>query len=433
MKKVFLWILVVIIVVVLGVWGYLTVRQSASGDAQIHVQSRAVVRISVDRMLTSLAKNALIHPGTYFGGKKEPKKDSLERIKIWESGWDIPANVYLFSMRNDPHIYYTIQSLKDKEAFAKFLKVNFALEPALLEGSQFYFVKARNQRSAVLFNQDRFVVAFGMEAAERLTVMRSLLEDTKNLATVESMQLDTLEADLLYTDLIDKSVIRTNFYNGNIKVEGNIYSALWHAPEQATARQLDTSSVAYGWLNVDFRPVLNQYKDSLEKHKIPVDTLSKYLGGYVDMQWRRDPVKQTDTIVTYDLDDNFEMSEKKEVREAEVPDLQFVIRSSPHLAAYLPEKMFYKFKKQVKGDLIALNTGTPADFTDARNNVANYFYLHLRADSWNRMFVKKDSGSAWNHIDNITLSATRSTADWSVLKGEIRLKQADIHALYQLF
>ncbi|WP_258862005.1 hypothetical protein [Sphingobacterium spiritivorum] len=135
------------------------------------------------------------------------------------------------------------------------MKVNFALEPAVLEGSQFYFVKARNQRSAVLFNQDRFVVAFGMEAAERLTVMRSLLEDTKNLATVKSMQLDTLEADLLYTDLIDKSVIRTNFYNGNIKLEGTVYSALWHAPEQATARQLDTSSVAYGWLNVDFRPV----------------------------------------------------------------------------------------------------------------------------------------------------------------------------------
>lgn len=74
MKKVFLWILVVIIVVVLGVWGYLTARQSASGDAQIHVQSRAVVRISVDRMLTSLVKNALIHPGTYFGAKKEPKR-----------------------------------------------------------------------------------------------------------------------------------------------------------------------------------------------------------------------------------------------------------------------------------------------------------------------------------------------------------------------
>ncbi|SUJ02675.1 Uncharacterised protein [Sphingobacterium spiritivorum] len=122
MKKVFLWILVVIIVLVSGVWGYLAVRQSASGDAQIHVQSRAVIRISVDRMLTSLAKNALIHPGTYFGGEKGPKKDSLVRIKIWESGWNIPANVYLFSLRNDPHTYYTIQSLKDKEAFAKFFE-----------------------------------------------------------------------------------------------------------------------------------------------------------------------------------------------------------------------------------------------------------------------------------------------------------------------
>ncbi|MGJ1432516.1 acyl carrier protein [Sphingobacterium spiritivorum] len=433
MKKVFLWILVVIIVVVLGVWGYLTVRQSASGDAQIHVQSKAVVRISVDRMLTSLAKNALIHPGTYFGGKKEPKRDSLERIKIWESGWDIPANVYLFSLQNDPNTYYTIQSLKDKEAFAKFLKVNFALEPVLVEGSQFYFVQARNQRSAVLFSQDRFVVGFGLGAADRLTIMRDLLENTKNLTTAKSMQLDTLEADLLYTDLQNKSLVKTNFYNGNIKLEGNIYTALWHAPEQATARQLDTSSVAYGWLNADLRPVLNQYKDSLERHKIPVDTLSKYLGGYVDMQWKKDPVKQIDTIVTYDLDDNFEMSEKKEVREAEVPDLQFVIRSSPHLAAYLPEKMFYKFKKQVKGDLIALNTGTPADFTDTRNNVQNYFYMHLREDSWNRIFVKKDSGSAWNHIENITLSATRTTADWSVLKGEVKLKQRDIHALYQLF
>ncbi|KAF5298837.1 hypothetical protein FQR65_LT19575 [Abscondita terminalis] len=61
------------------------------------------------------------------------------------------------------------------------------------------------------------------------------------------------------------------------------------------------------------KPILtSNMKDICEKkHKIPVDTLSKYLGGYVDMQWRRDPVKQIDTIVTYDLDDNLKFRKKE--------------------------------------------------------------------------------------------------------------------------
>jgi hypothetical protein len=435
MKKILIWTLAIIAAVVVAIWGYLGYRKSKSHEGLVHVQSLAVVEVSVDRILFSIAKNAMSNLGVYT--KRRTDTIDREKLDITESGWNIPANVYLFSLKDTPSRLFSVQSIADSKRFSSFIKQQlFISADTLIDGQALHYGASKDGRLILLFDDKRFVLSVGTDQKQDMSVMASLiLDEGKKLVSVSSLSLNSLqtaESDITYLNREDQTRVAVNFFNGKIDIKGSIQSSLLVGAKEPLVRPLDTSSIMYGWLNADLRPLFKKNAVQLSDHQISVDSLSKYYGGYIDVQWKAGQVKQVDTIVTYDLDDNFEMAEKMERREVEVPNVGVVVKASPHLASYLPEKLFYKFSKNSKGDLIAFNTGPQTTIDDKRVTSPYYFFLRLKFDSAFPIFAPKTQEMSWKKLQVFEISASRAEHDLSEINASCTLVDKDIHALYQL-
>jgi|GEM_PF-1260137 len=435
MKKILIWTLAIIAAVVVAIWGYLKYRESKSQEGLVHVQSLAVVEVSIDRILSSIAKNAVSNLGVYTKRRTEPV--DRDKLDITQSGWSIPANVYLFSLKDTPNRLFSVQSISDSKQFSSFIKQQlFTSADTLINGEALHYGASKDGRLILLFDDKRFVLSVGTSQKQDMGIMASLILDKgRKLVSVSSLSLNALqiaESDITYLNRDDQTRIAINFFNGKIDIKGSIRSSLFVGAREPLVRPLDTSSIMYGWLNADLRPLFKKNAVQLSDHQISADSLSKYYGGYADVQWKAGHVKQVDTIVTYDLDDNFEMAEKMERREVEVPNIGVVVKASPHLASYLPEKLFYKFSKNSKGDLIALNTGPQATIDNKRVTSPYYLFLRLKLDSALPILAPKAQEMSWKKLQIFEVSARRAEHDLSEVKASCTLVDKDIHALYQL-
>ncbi|WP_270087618.1 acyl carrier protein [Sphingobacterium sp. SYP-B4668] len=436
MKRILMWMLTVIGILVLGCWAYLSYRESDSKHGLVHAQSHAVIEVSIDGMLGAIARNAMLNPGTYYKGRRSIESDSAG-LGIAQSGWDFPANVFLFSLEEMPHRFFSVQSIGNSKQFTQYIKQRFSKSnDTLIQGQKLQYGLSEDSRFAVLFDEQQFVLSLGVDQKLHWEIMANWLAgNEKALVEVSSLSLDGFKngkSDITYLNMVDQTRLAVTFRNGRIDFEGDVISPSIIGVRDATARQLDTTSVLYGWLNADLRPLFKGYSETLLKYDVNADSLAKYYGGYVDVQWKSDLVKQIDTIVTYDLDENFEMTEKMERREVEVPHLNLVVKASPHIAGYLPEKMFYKFKKSVSGDLIALNTGPQMIMEDKRAASPYYGYLYAKLDKALPILMPNREGIDWEKFQVLEIGMSRGVQGESVITGKCILRDATIHALYQL-
>ena len=163
------------------------------------------------------------------------------------------------------------------------------------------------------------------------------------------------EADMSFVDKKDNWAI-VNFQNGRFDIDAFVKSSLLGFPSKPDQAAIPEDNVFYMALNSDLSLILKDKEAELEKLKLPVDSIYKYVGNFAAIELKNKEVLESDTIITYDYDDNFEMTEKKEINQVEVPSLTFQVMASPHLLGYLPEKMFYKFGKDFHNGLIRLST-----------------------------------------------------------------------------
>src|SRR5690606_6431867 len=102
-----------------------------------------------------------------------------------------------------------------------------------------------------------------------------------------------------------------------------------------------------------------------------------------------DITTQQDTIITYDYDADFNSVEKKEIQEIHVPVIENVWKGDTQLAAALPEKLLYRFYKDVQDSLIILSTKKDPEFTPLFVSAASPFHLTVDfrnlPSSWNNM------------------------------------------------
>lgn len=435
-RKVLLFFLVFVLLVIGGLWIFFSVRNTKSLDAQVHKDSDVLIQISVDRLLKELVANAIIHPLTYFGSDtSKATEDRAKRINIWEAGWRVPARILFFSTPKDTSVFYSVQKISDIERFRKFALQSLDIHvDSLQDPTDLSYLVSRDKRVALLSHEQSFILSIGVSTRDRRERMEHLLAnesgDLVQIGAIANTDFLESKADILYNNLYDSTVVKADFENGKIQLEGMLYSTLWKANARPRKRKLSEHNILNVMLDADLRPLMQKYQSTLENLKIPVDTLQRYFGGYIDMEWKQEDVIQTDTIIAYEMDDNFEMSEKKELREESVPNLQVTVKASPHLAGYIPEKIFYKFTKRIKGDMIALATAADFQLQEQLVNNDTYFYFVLQHLENEKLLL--DRLSIPEQIHKIEMGATYVAPHISSISGQITFTKSEIHSLYQL-
>ena len=431
LKKIVFIVVGLIAVIAIGLYLFLAVRESRSKGGLVHQESEYVIKVAVDKILTDIAWNAISNPGTYFG------KDSTDTTSDGKSsrnlGISIPANVYMFALKDEEETWYTWFSVENQEQLQGFVRAELGIDSTGIEKeNDFWWINGKDNRVVLLGDSKNVLVALSFDKKDKKAAMLKIWEGrTTAMVPIKTLTEFSFEntADIEWKQKGNDADANLSFKKGMITANWSLPNDILRLPQQAKVRQLPSSNVLNMYCQADIRPVLEKYENRLQRYNIPVDTLKNYYGGYMDIQWRANDVLQTDSIIAYDYDENFNAIEKKEIREEAVPNILFTFNASPHLAGYLPEKMFYKFYKRIEGKQIGLSTDAngknefPYVSTDhafllsyTRNEAAQ---RHL---SWLSQF---------DRVEKVEISG-RGGEVANSFKGEVKLSEYGIHALYQL-
>lgn len=422
----------ILLLVLLAGYAWLWIRQSNSGKQLVHPNSEAIVRVSVDKIMTGLLRNALANPREYW----DTAKDTVETTQIWEAGVAIPANLYLFSLPEDTSSGYAVLHIKDKAKFQTYL--NQRMDAVIEHTEDFlWFALTENGKFAVIGNDDHAVVSYSLRSGDRTPRLRELLSSLDELVSIESLHLSELSesrSSVTYWNSKNKNVCHLDFSAGKIDVKGSFSSELWRLSEVPLSRTMPSDNILTVWLDADVREALLYHRDFLSRYNVPVDSIQPYIGNYWEVQLREDSILQEDTIVTYDYNDNFELIEKKHVRSESVPRLSLSLKASPHLLSYLPERAFYRFNKFIDDDLVTLST--------EQENIANRSSDRERPDSYCfYLFYRKGDGKhliqdripSLGMLERMEMRGTRQNLHSLTYEGEILFEKKHIHPLKQIF
>ncbi|WP_312483171.1 hypothetical protein, partial [Sphingobacterium multivorum] len=138
----------------------------------------------------------------------------------------------------------------------------------------------------------------------------------------------------------------------HVEVSGEFFSTDWNFPKEYLVRELASAKyIGKAWINIPNSQFKNQLKQLLSELPLAADSIITHLdGNYVDIEILKNKVIQTDTIINYAVDENFETIEEKTPYETKVPDVRIAMRGDSDMSRFLPNKLFYHwFQKQDKG------------------------------------------------------------------------------------
>lgn len=419
--------------IAIGLYLFLKVRDHQSKRSLVHQESTSVVKISVDKILTDIAWNSLMNPG-YYSRKDTSDKSSSERFQRTDIGISIPANIYFFALNGNESTWYTWIDVNDQFKLKDIITTRLGADSiALNEDGENWWMTSKDGRLSFYGDSNQVLVSFSFDKKgtmdEAVEIWRQRALHLVSISTLTDFNFENSKSDIQWQQRGSETVGEMSFSSGTIVSDLILAQNLLRLPKQAKVRKLPESNVLSLYCQADLRPLFEKYKDHLQHYNIPVDTLKRYYGGYLDVQWRPTDVVQSDSVITYDYDDDFNRIEKRELHSEEVPNLSLTFKASPHLGAYLPEKLFYKFYKTVNGDQIGLSTDLNAENESSYITTENAIYLDYHYDA----VVERHFG--WfpqrDRMSRIQLMGkTKGTG--AHFHAEIVLKEKEIHALYQL-
>lgn len=429
-KRILLVIIGLIAILAISLFGFKYYRSLKSDEIKIPKNSYSVIRIKIDNLAIDLFKNSISNYSEYYSRKKDSTR-VFNQKNILDLGVKIPADLYLFSLSDTSTTWYSILDISNEKNIDDFLKNKLDLKDSIFEESntsQRIFVK---KSLGAMLGNGKIIISFGPDP--QFNLMKELIGSNQSdwiLAKSMVAGISKIsDSKVSYSDQM-KNWAKVDFKKGRINMEAYIKSQLFKFPTTANEIEDQNNQVLSFAFNSDLSLLLKDRQDQLEKLKLSVDSVYKYVGNFVSIRLDDGYVMETDTIITYDYDDNFNMVEKKEIQKIEVPDLAFNIMASPHLVGYLPDKMFYKFSKEYKQGMINLFTGTkkdhdlnlkPSDYVlsmNYRKSTSTGKYLN-----WIPKFEALESGE----VRGKAISENEIN-----LTGEFILVDSELNSLYQL-
>lgn len=447
MKKFFKITAAVILLLLIFCFGILKYRQYQADDILIPKATNTLIKVDVDGLMKQLATNALLNWPYYFknedrvGAKKE-KKPAIEM------GLSIPAHLYFYSLKNWPNTYFVRLKINDYTAFENYMKQKLKASPSPL-GTSIKTVNLKSIKTVFYYNHKNLVLAVNntINQKEINRLLDEVLAQKSFISLKSSGFVEKLKHKSDIVAIKKNCFTSIDFNNGEIEFTHTLQSPEKLSITQREAPLLTKQAVtAQLWLNFKFQKnVYSKYK--ILNTNLAVDSLLKYYNGALYLAWA-DSFKQTDTVVTYEYDDNFnKTSIKKEVKKT-VPKafakikadgfglLQYLRKQNivqPE-SSIISEKIFPLFKIGISAEKNELSFYTKQAATKPLANTKTEDYLSIFVD------FKKVQQQLKIPLLNEFLQPLNRLEVKGKLENEHRLKVSghlslinkDINACYQL-
>ena len=372
----------IVTLVLIVVAGYFIRKQQASKQF-VSAQSTAILSIAVDELILDNL-GTLLKPSDKAVVGKEPSSSKAKNF-FFNSGLAIPARIFLFSVPQHGDQLFGILPVSNYEKCLAYFMEEHPDGLELLDKSSGTVSVKLSKHMRCLFNKEYLVYGISQLAELEVTQLSELISKSDSLVPVNTLKNsnpEILKAHIAYSRIDQSLNLSAQINNQKIKLDGD-WQLATTMPKQTAIRKLDTTgNVLSFWSSLPLSeiPALGQF---LGKYSaLSKDSLAASYGGYVDLEVKAGKLMQTDTILTYDYDDNFNPIEQKEIREVEVPHIVHVWSNSKGIGQYLPDNMFYHFNKKEENGYV-LNSTTDLAAVSLTQLSASYpLFLQVDFTHW---------------------------------------------------
>lgn len=354
-------------------YGYLYYRQKQSYQQYIPGKTSALFRINVDGMLCSIIGNAVLNPSYYFRSEKEANE---RNSALKNMGIRIPANIFFFSVEPYEETFFSVFKISNLNEFKQYIKGTFKATIATTDSVVFKGASA-DGRLCFMFTKEQVALSVSASKTKPFHILNNLIQKHDLISVENSPFYPAIKAEDELVYVSKGTIVKAKFEKGAFSLKGDIRTVLIKGVGSLYPKQFESNSLIKFWLAADINSLLSQQKTLVEKYSVPVDTLLRYYGSYMDLEWKRALIAQEDTVITYDYNDNFEKVERKTIRKERVPEIYLSLQASPHLINYLPKQFFYKFSAKSRSGRLFIGTGLNNSLEHMNNLSKNFFYLFV--------------------------------------------------------
>ena len=447
--------LVLTVVSAFGYWAYKQFKKTSSVLGKIHVNADSALKIGVQEIKETLLLDVLTSPKYYFD--QASFKDSDDTDKPDQGINLFPYSIVLYTVPKVKNTFFSTFLISDSEAFEIYVqneleKKSVTIEDLNLEG--FHFAKAEKSKMALAWNSEKLVVAFSLELRTKLLqgVFKDILTDGKVIKDKNNPLIEALANSNNHLAFIkDSSRVTINFEDGQALVDGSIrtISPQKFQPELSISALENPSLEVYFDSNFENATNKTELMKTLSevsffaKNNLKVDQVLNRTNGFISLDVDGE-TSQTDTIITYVYNDNFEKVEERTLKQKQVPRIHLNLGAeNESLKDYLMKQNvvngngifepFPLYQIHVKEDATNTNFDTFEGAVSTKEKVTNSF-LRVQIDF---LRLKQDVAvpMADNYLENLRtfkLSASQKDGNLVRVKGVLTAADPNINILSQL-
>lgn len=432
MKKALIWTVSILLLIALAGYAFLWYRQWQALQTPVPSSANSLIELKVDQMLRKAAWNALGHPAYYWRTSKQEKSDSSWH---WhEAGFSIPSRIYAYGL---PHhsatTLFASLEVNNVNQLKDFVQKNggMRLDSDIESGT--HLASGVDSLFTMIFDQDKAYLCYSWNKEDVAGTLRDLIQGHETLPASQHYLYNSIsekDHDAVYGNGEDIACI--NFNNGVITFDAVSRTALVHGSAGTRPKSFSAEhNIASLWLDADIDSLISKNSDFLANYGIPADTLMRYYGDYLDVEWKDNWITQTDTIISYGYSEQLKKTEQQQTREKKVPEFYVTLKASPHLANYIPRQVVYKLNTALVKDTLFYGTGKQFNTIYKQEEDPYFFSLWIDFNKIRQGHVFPKYSS---YISSLTELEVKAQMEGPIkIKGNLTQHNASINALVQLW
>ncbi|RAJ31107.1 hypothetical protein [Pedobacter cryoconitis] len=334
MKKIFIAAAAIVLLLLLTVYGLLQYRQYSSYQNRIHQRASLIFKINVDQIV---------------------KKRGLSNLKSGARGFGVPANIFVYTVSNKSALtFFCSLPVTDTTVLKAYLERVFKINHFISNAQGPVWGNSQDQSIKVVYNTQNVVICYSLIKESVNDIMGELLAGKSLLADTDDRvaRLKKQDAPIVYdfksysgqASLTDHGLL----LSGTFPLKGLGVPDSCNRPE-ILAQGLSVS----GWLNADLKGVLTQ-DVRFNGHVLEQDSLLGYYKGLLEFEVGN-PVSQSQSVISYTYNDEFEKVEQEVKKEVKVPEITLSLKgNTSSLVSYLCKQGVIGTDNQLNRELFPL-------------------------------------------------------------------------------
>lgn len=433
-------IVLLLLIFFVGVSKY---RRYDAEQTLIPKNATSLIKINVDELYKTLFANIVSNPGYYF--KSDFKKDTSNKPDKFNNGLEIPASLYFYTLQGKSGIYFSRFEVKNVNDFENTLRDLLHLEiTKKTEGIN--VAKSKPGNVVIYYDSKSAAVSLSVKIENVDGTLMNILSQKNFIKVTESRFKHTAKSvqHIAFETALHKGSV--NFDNGVVNFSDMVTANEIIPTNTQSNRGHNKDAIASLWLNADFKNITHRVFKT-KNFSIEADSVLKYYKGSVDFNWSS-TIQQTDSIVTYDYNDDFEKVAKVSLQKRDVPQFSIAIHADANgLKNYLAKQKiinldsnqvnksaFPLYQVFVESDLKKLYFGTKRQmsFKNVPATSPDFFYFFINFEKLHKQSNMAQFSSYLKTYKTLQVTGKLIGGKQMQFDGNLTLMNKDINSLYQI-